>query len=466
MKLCLCSLQLFLGNKICKMEEACSENIRSDLEPNRGKDCESCYNTWPHKSSPMSQECEPGVQFSSLRSVHQSPTKPMTMEAALASLNITYSPSSRCLQGKEQQSKEVSKTVTSDENETGEVYTYYKPGHRKAYSLPRTLEGVDEDGSIARPLVEHDVVVESPRTTLQRCGIPYQPYNFRPEAEAESTVSGISGGGLSDRLSDISSLGDSGVYSETAETAGSGRRGFGELLYKGFAANLKILSKSGQQVVKLVKKDASDPETSPCVSSQSLIMEARPPGLPAKSTQEQEKHAAEHERMMEKMKRKEASEGRTRAQRLAEQRRMEDDLSELTSYWQSVIIPNWASVASSKKTQALWWRGLPPPVRGRVWRLGLANTLNLSPQLYKILTQRARDQLETPGAGDKEGLSREETLDLIRLDVSRTFPQLCIFQEGGPYYQLLHNILGAYVCYRPDIGYVQVHTNSENFKSI
>ena len=74
--------------------------------------------------------------------------------------------------------------------------------------------------------------------------------------------------------------------------------------------------------------------------------------------------------------------------------------------------------------------------------------------------------LETPGARDKEGLSREETLDLIRLDVSRTFPQLCIFQEGGPYYQLLHNILGAYVCYRPDIGYVQVHTNSENFKSI
>ena len=52
-------------------------------------------------------------------------------------------------------------------------------------------------------------------------------------------------------------------------------------------------------------------------------------------------------------------------------------------------------------------------------------------------------------------MSREETLELIRLDVSRTFPQLCIFQQGGPYYQLLHNVIGAYVCYRPDIGYVQ-----------
>ena len=55
-----------------------------------------------------------------------------------------------------------------------------------------------------------------------------------------------------------------------------------------------------------------------------------------------------------------------------------------------------------------------------------------------------------------EELSREETLELIRLDVSRTFPRLCIFQRGGPYFDLLHNILGAYVCYRPDIGYVQV----------
>lgn len=438
------------------MEEACSENVQSDFEPD-SKDgaCDTSYNTWPHKSSPVSKDCDPSFQFSSLHSVDQSPTKPMTMEVALANLNITYSPSSKCLQGAEK--KEVSQKVISDENTE---YTYYKPGHRKAYSLPRTLEGVEEDGSIARPVVEHDVVVESPRTTLQRYGIPYQPYEFRPDAEAEagSTVSEISGGGVSDRASDISSLGDSGVYSETS--GGRGRRGIGELLYKGFAANLKILSKSGQQMVKLVKKDVPESSPSTCVSSQSLIMEARPPGVPAKSAKEQEKHSAEHERMVERIRRKETSEGRTRAQRLAEQRRMEDDLSELTSYWQTVIIPNWASAASCKKTQSLWWRGLPPPVRGRVWRLGLTNTLNLTPQLYTILTKRARDQLESPGAGDgnKEELSREETLELIRLDVSRTFPQLCIFQRGGPYFDLLHNILGAYVCYRPDIGYVQVDT--------
>jgi TBC1 domain family member 14 len=27
--------------------------------------------------------------------------------------------------------------------------------------------------------------------------------------------------------------------------------------------------------------------------------------------------------------------------------------------------------------------------------------------------------------------------------------------QGGPYYNTLHSLLGAYVCYRPDVGYVQ-----------
>lgn len=46
-------------------------------------------------------------------------------------------------------------------------------------------------------------------------------------------------------------------------------------------------------------------------------------------------------------------------------------------------------------------------------------------------------------------------MELIHLDVSRTFPTLGIFQKGGPYYDLLLKLLGAYVCYRPDVGYVQ-----------
>lgn len=56
-----------------------------------------------------------------------------------------------------------------------------------------------------------------------------------------------------------------------------------------------------------------------------------------------------------------------------------------------------------------------------------------------------------PDAGSSD---RESSLELIKLDISRTFPHLCIFQQGGPYHDVLHSILGAYTCYRPDVGYV------------
>jgi hypothetical protein len=73
--------------------------------------------------------------------------------------------------------------------------------------------------------------------------------------------------------------------------------------------------------------------------------------------------------------------------------------------------------------------------------------LNLTPQLYSILVERAESLINswqegtTPGFPSSHNsssrskgrrspsLSREETLELIAMDVSRTFPQLCIFQK-------------------------------------
>lgn len=57
-----------------------------------------------------------------------------------------------------------------------------------------------------------------------------------------------------------------------------------------------------------------------------------------------------------------------------------------------------------------------------------------------------------PDSNDK---THESSVELIKLDVSRTFPQLCFFQKDGPYHEALHNVLGAYACYNSQIGYVQ-----------
>jgi hypothetical protein len=51
--------------------------------------------------------------------------------------------------------------------------------------------------------------------------------------------------------------------------------------------------------------------------------------------------------------------------------------------------------------------------------------------------------------------SRVNSVSLIELDLPRTFPALTIFNKDGPCHQQLLEILEAYVCYRPDIGYVQ-----------
>uniref|UniRef100_A0A671RGL2 TBC1 domain family member 12-like n=1 Tax=Sinocyclocheilus anshuiensis TaxID=1608454 RepID=A0A671RGL2_9TELE len=80
--------------------------------------------------------------------------------------------------------------------------------------------------------------------------------------------------------------------------------------------------------------------------------------------------------------------------------------------------------------------------------------------LYEIFLSRAKERWksfrETGSEMESDdSADRESSLDLIKLDISRTFPPLFIFQKGGPYHDLLHSLLGAYTCYRPDVGYVQ-----------
>lgn len=199
---------------------------------------------------------------------------------------------------------------------------------------------------------------------------------------------------------------------------------------------------------------------------------------------------------------------------------------------------------NAKRTLELWWSGLPPSIRGRVWQLAIENKLKISHEHYQELVVKAKqklheaqsrrkrlkvgtqesccckktnkenqpkndekaqfngelapkledgkikvpeksktdDNLEKPRLSIPRNLSEQNlkaqdkvtskccsksnpnlldysdecSMELIQLDIARTFPHLCIFQPGGPYFDVLHELLAAYVCYRPDIGYIQV----------
>ncbi|KAM5141519.1 TBC1 domain family member 12 isoform 2-T2 [Mantella aurantiaca] len=200
------------------------------------------------------------------------------------------------------------------------------------------------------------------------------------------------------------------------------------------------------------------------LSTTALILEDRPANLPAKSVHETLRHRQEYDEMVAEAKKREMKEAQRRKKQMKERFKQEENIASAMVIWNTDILPNWDAMRNTRRVRDLWWQGLPPSVRGKVWSLAIGNELNITPELYEIFLSRAKErwkcfsetgsEIETEDAGVSVA-DREASLELIKLDISRTFPSLYIFQKGGPYHDLLHSVLGAYTCYRPDVGYVQ-----------
>ncbi|CAL1590488.1 unnamed protein product [Knipowitschia caucasica] len=198
------------------------------------------------------------------------------------------------------------------------------------------------------------------------------------------------------------------------------------------------------------------------LSTTALILEDRPANLPAKPAEEAQKHRQQYEEMVAQAKKRELKEAQKRRKQLEERCKLEESIGSAAQTWTQEILPNWSTLCTSRRVRDLWWQGIPPSVRGKVWSLAVGNDLNITHELFHICLSRAKEKWRSSpapvpenGTDDAGSSDRESSLELIKLDISRTFPQLCIFQQGGPYHDVLHSILGAYTCYRPDVGYVQ-----------
>ncbi|KAM6951571.1 LOW QUALITY PROTEIN: TBC1 domain family member 12 [Aplochiton taeniatus] len=198
------------------------------------------------------------------------------------------------------------------------------------------------------------------------------------------------------------------------------------------------------------------------LSTTALILEDRPANLPAKSVEEAQRHRQEYQEMVAEARKRELKEAQRRQKQMKERFKQEESIANAMVIWNNDILPHWDTMKSSRRARELWWQGLPPNVRGKVWSLAIGNELNITPGLYGIFLSRAKEKWrlfsETGSENEAEdgaSVDRESSLELIKLDISRTFPSLFIFQKGGPYHDVLHSVLGAYTCYRPDVGYVQ-----------
>ncbi|XP_078717591.1 TBC1 domain family member 14-like isoform X1 [Lampetra fluviatilis] len=200
------------------------------------------------------------------------------------------------------------------------------------------------------------------------------------------------------------------------------------------------------------------------LSTTALILEQRPAHLPAKPVEEMQRHQELYAEMVSQAKKREAREAQRQKQLMQERCKKEDSIISTLAVWNTEILPNWEQTCNSRKVRDLWWQGIPPSIRGKIWSLAIGNELNITPELYEIFLSRAKEKWRSysDSGSDSEngdvgcnGADRESSLELISLDISRTFPSLCIFQKRGPYHDILQSVLGAYTCYRPDVGYVQ-----------
>lgn len=251
-------------------------------------------------------------------------------------------------------------------------------------------------------------------------------------------------------------------------------------------------------------------------SSNNLSVGRRPSNLPPKNEFEERKHIAEFQEILKQAKKKELKEIKIKKKVLTKQILQEDQVRVSIRCWTDEILPCWDTCHITKKARDLWWNGIPSPIRSKVWSIAIGNDLNITEELFRICIERSKEKIWTkqfvcrrssnptfslknstkthrraissvsqsakmPSNSDTFStkialMSLDETSEcakydvqqsddeedknepvgfLIKLDVSRTFPHLGLFQESGPYHKSLSDILSAYVVYRPDLGYCQ-----------
>lgn len=144
---------------------------------------------------------------------------------------------------------------------------------------------------------------------------------------------------------------------------------------------------------------------------------------------------------------------------------------EFSNVWETKIIPNWTQACRSSDTRELWWKGVAPRCRGQVWSLSFGNHLAVSAETFKLALKRAKEiEIGLKKAPTMYTPRERELFVAIHRDVKVTFPELkifqvcCIhtptvrwltrFQENGPLYESLLDVLMAYSMYRSDVGYI------------
>lgn len=131
----------------------------------------------------------------------------------------------------------------------------------------------------------------------------------------------------------------------------------------------------------------------------------------------------------------------------------DDTKASLLRIWDEHVLPNWDHAIRQPRTRELWWRGISPKSRGEVWQRAVGNDLALTDESYRKALRRAKEVDTVTTAGNANNEREKQWFKAIRRDIKTTFPDLKIFQPGGPLSDDLVDVLMAYSMYRSDVGY-------------
>lgn len=220
----------------------------------------------------------------------------------------------------------------------------------------------------------------------------------------------------------------------------------------GFTPPLRVKS-SMAELPPLCRTNIMIDPLPPSKEKVAVLSRTRPSWLPPKDPEEEKRHLKEYNRMIalsiEAEKKKDAE---ARQKEVAR-----DDVADsLQRIWEEFVLKDWNGAMRQKRTRELWWRGISPRCRGAVWQKAIRNELELTESSYLVALRRAKD-LEKKiqkGQASKDEERMGAWFQAIRKDAKKTWPELMIFQEGGPLCESLVNVLMAYSMYRSDVGYV------------
>ncbi|KAI9814855.1 MAG: hypothetical protein M1832_005657 [Thelocarpon impressellum] len=188
---------------------------------------------------------------------------------------------------------------------------------------------------------------------------------------------------------------------------------------------------------------------------EAVLTRTRPSWLPPKSKKEEKKHLREYQRMMALSQEAERKKAAREKEALLHR---DDNAINILRIWDQHVLPDWERVIREPRTRELWWRGVPPRSRGTVWQRAVGNELELSEQSYEVALRRAkeaeRDASHHSACPDEQRQRHGQWFRALRRDAHATFPELHIFQAGGPLNDALVEVLMAYTMYRSDLGYI------------